>query len=881
MICIKLDHSKRGEVNMGSSTTGTHREMKVSLAQDSYKELYYPKCDEKLADRIVRATQRLVSFPELVHHVSLSQLSEALDQGLHNREPFSDGLICFSARTQYGYTKDQPGYKLFAYEQKFEHSTPYNSISFTFTLEKLKDVSKIYYNIRSLWLSYPFHLRIGNATYSLGLNAEERRDISPFTDMYFETKVPQSNQILDDNDFNKLYHNMILNFFKYIDYLQSEGPHPKNILRIYEALVNLNDEELLVCLKQIGAEASSHINFYIANDYLLDFDSVKIIYTSQYPHDKRNFIELDILILELEVGNVDTIIAIQKAYPNLMKSYRFIEYLLVNISHPATTVLLKDLLSACATPKIAMEKPVSKRQINPQTKAKFDLLSPVRRKQSGRKDFFPIEGTSSIWGGQEYSYECRPGWRNYLFDSNCTVEQLKELLVADNAKTKLGKTYPDVATDLDVFNKISASNNPEEIAEDYQAACTQLKKKNIKIDMAVRGLLINNIHAIHMLTIQLIRIHDIDNEFFNDETINTRIMQLIIHNENFPKILLKLKNLNHLIVLVPRINIFIAKHINNLQKLLEVIEFIEKLNVKPFVFESTLDKFIELIEFTAVSQHIIEMQQAAPEMPFTDNILLAAIERKSDIVEKEKKSEEIVEISSNLQTSEIIMPSPRAINAADIARGIINEKIVAMRIAFTRMSETDKEVINQIVISKAFEHIQSLIDYLSEENLSEYLEPIQELDKKIDSFIADPGMNTFQDLLDDLQKILSPLISKKIENPLVAEEKSVGLVSSLITYNSSSSSSKSSSLFSETDESELVQKFLDRYTPGCRSFWAKTNVHTVEMILQHARGAHAGFFGYSGNNTRKALESFGIDVFDKSTNLDLVKQKLYSNKRIL
>ena len=173
-------------------------------------------------------------------------------------------------------------------------------------------------------------------------------------------------------NYKNLHAIFIMNFFKLLDALCHESRY--GLLEemresIYDDIDRLTDDELKQFLTDIGAAMTDSMEFNISGCHLVDFDSV-ISFALLKPHKKKSKPQYDPLrqytltlaelIEKLNQGDLTLLNEAKEKenLPNLLKSYRFIQYLIKKVNHPGSLVVLHELKSQ--TPTLSWHRQLAK-----------------------------------------------------------------------------------------------------------------------------------------------------------------------------------------------------------------------------------------------------------------------------------------------------------------------------------------------------------------------------------------------------------------------------------------------------------------------------------------------------------------------------------------
>ena len=218
-----------------------------------------------------------------------------------------------------------------------------------FALNKKRSVSINKSNPEPLFFSH---------TNSVRLSREGFANLSVYNGQFgrLEGVSTLPNYALISYNVKNIHQILTLNFFRFLDAEIHEGFTPIRD-QIYADLAELSDEELLQCLHTIGQQLSdtSEFNFYAA--HRINFSTVIALSSYQDGRQSSYTLNLQALMMALEQNDITMLNEAQAHFPGAFNSYRFLDYLLSNITSIVGRDALQQLRSKCVVPAWVQPKP--------------------------------------------------------------------------------------------------------------------------------------------------------------------------------------------------------------------------------------------------------------------------------------------------------------------------------------------------------------------------------------------------------------------------------------------------------------------------------------------------------------------------------------------
>lgn len=366
----QLRGKKRGNEDLHRLTWFYGDNEDVNMMLDEANRPYQPQCDPQLAARLIKAAEQVTLFHEVSHMTAPTALKSIMNDGLFGRKTLMDfympyrpasladfdikqgdlNVVCLgafridSSATQLGaqlvfdakkISQDNPcvffkqrdlGYNLINCERKVQIGDL--NISFTHT-ERYDD--KQVEQLKTQFL--------------LIKPGDEDKNIR-YRDIYGVGAVP--NALLISRNIEQMHQILTLNFFRYLDSLEIIKPNTgcPGKEEIYAALSKLNDEELKLKLEEIGQKCCDTMEFNFYGVYQIDFSALKKV-------SQRNpaySLDLHEFIAELNQGDLTRFHEGLEKLPTLFQSYRFMDYIIAQVTNKEILPLLQAQREQCTVP---------------------------------------------------------------------------------------------------------------------------------------------------------------------------------------------------------------------------------------------------------------------------------------------------------------------------------------------------------------------------------------------------------------------------------------------------------------------------------------------------------------------------------------------------
>lgn len=327
-------------------------------AEEALREANTPyrpkKCSPELADRIVKAAEKVKLF-STVHHLTSERALENIFNGslagrrnlLQSYLPFKPAALRSADLAEGG---GDANVICFGPSDIDPKAIQEDSIDLVFDLDKLGTNPCIFYKQRDLGygVDKQREMRIGKGqsllfSHTSDLRKPERghTNLQIFTGKYggsvAYSELP--NYLFIAYDVPHMHQILALNFFRFLDTLcgLDYSSQKTRIDSIYADIEKLDDKELLEFLTDLGQKMTDTAEFNFYGAYQIDFSALQTIYSKKSDYK----LVLPEFIKELQSGNQKKLKEAVAEIPTIFKSHRFLDYLLSKVENDAVR---KDLL---------------------------------------------------------------------------------------------------------------------------------------------------------------------------------------------------------------------------------------------------------------------------------------------------------------------------------------------------------------------------------------------------------------------------------------------------------------------------------------------------------------------------------------------------------
>lgn len=332
----------------------------ASSIMDAASKPYFPKkCKKELAQRIYDAAKTIQLFSTIRHVTSINSLKSILNDGLYGRQTLekfnmkyepaalsicdvSDGdanVICFGIN------------KIDIKNMKMKS----NKVEITLDFKKIDKSNKcIFYKQQDLGYALDEKRILSIGSNQLLFCHTEKKANSNYSylslwdkdNIRYSSYLPKCYFIAYDI-FN-IHAILIMNFFRFLDDLYCITSHNSDamIADIYSKIASLTDSELLSFLKELGTQMSDTAEFNFFGAHKIDLDTIANI-----KNFATNFtLDMPLFIKKLQNNDISALNEVKKHLPQLLESYRFLDYLLSKNPHQNIKLELTMQRKNCILP---------------------------------------------------------------------------------------------------------------------------------------------------------------------------------------------------------------------------------------------------------------------------------------------------------------------------------------------------------------------------------------------------------------------------------------------------------------------------------------------------------------------------------------------------
>jgi hypothetical protein len=326
-------------------------QLKATATTKDANTPYTPKCEPKLAERIMMCARSISAFSTIKHITSEKSLVSILDDALYGRRNLMDLYLPFNPASQKLCDLLNGDGNVVCLGTQYIDPLANGDIIITFDLSKtIATDPAAFYKQRDL--EYDFaknrYVKLGGETicfdHTLKVNVRDPR-MTYF--MLWDKAGRERVSGLDKNIFiinnlEQIHEILTLNFFRFIDAFNDIEFSEQ----FYEKIDKLTDEELFIFLTDIEKNFTDSAEFNFYGAHKIDFSCI----TGIEKKDINYKLNLSEFIESLNQGNINELRISRLKISKLFQSYRFLDYLLSKVSHPEVLYYLWDLRKQCITP---------------------------------------------------------------------------------------------------------------------------------------------------------------------------------------------------------------------------------------------------------------------------------------------------------------------------------------------------------------------------------------------------------------------------------------------------------------------------------------------------------------------------------------------------
>lgn len=320
---------------------------------------YKPKCDPILSDRIMSAAKKVAAFSTVKHITSEKAVQSIFDEALYGRRTLMDFYLGFDPAALHASDVLNGDGNVACLGPQDIDPKARGGIIIEFDLPKLiQNKPSAFYKQRDLeyQVDKVRQVQLGKETISFDHTGFVR--CAEQTSTYLKivdgrrgglkqiAEAPKSSFI--SYNLEQMHEILALNFFRFMDRMSDlEGRIDQAYIDdFYHSVDMLTEEELILFLTDLEKNMTDTAEFNFYGAHQIDFSTI-INITARY---KGYTLNLPKFIHDLKHGSIDELRQARIKIPELFQSYRFLDYLLLQIEASETRYYLDDLRKQCKTP---------------------------------------------------------------------------------------------------------------------------------------------------------------------------------------------------------------------------------------------------------------------------------------------------------------------------------------------------------------------------------------------------------------------------------------------------------------------------------------------------------------------------------------------------
>ena len=320
---------------------------------------YKPKCSAELSERIMATAKKVAAFSTVKHITSEKAIQSIFDDALYGRRTLMDLYLGFDPASLHSCDILNGDANVACLGPQDIDPKAHGGIIIEFDLPKLiKNKPSAFYKQRDLEYG-PDRIRqvqLGKETISFDHTGFVRCAVPTRTYLKIVdgrwgglkqiSQAPKSSFI--SYNLEQIHEVLTLNFFRFMDKMTDleGGIDQAYIDGFYRKVSQLTDEELFVFLTDLEKNMTDTAEFNFYGAHQIDFSTI-INITAKY---KGYTLNLPKFINHLKHDNIDELRQARIKIPELFQSYRFLDYLLLQIKDSEARYYLDELRKQCKTP---------------------------------------------------------------------------------------------------------------------------------------------------------------------------------------------------------------------------------------------------------------------------------------------------------------------------------------------------------------------------------------------------------------------------------------------------------------------------------------------------------------------------------------------------
>lgn len=320
---------------------------------------YKPKCSAELSERIMAMAKKVAAFSTVKHITSEKAIQSIFDEALYGRRTLMDLYLGFDPAALHASDVFNGDGNVACLGPQDIDPKASGGIIIEFDLPKLiQNKPSAFYKQRDLEyaLDRIRQVQLGKETISFDHTGFVRCAVPTRTYLKIMdgrrgglkqiAQAPKSSFI--SYNLEQIHEVLTLNFFRFMDRMTDltgniDQPY---IDSFYRKVSQLTEKELFVFLTDLEKNMTDTAEFNFYGAHQIDFSTI-INITARY---KGYTLNLPKFISDLKLGRIDELRQARIKIPELFQSYRFLDYLLLQLQASEARYYLDDLRKQCKTP---------------------------------------------------------------------------------------------------------------------------------------------------------------------------------------------------------------------------------------------------------------------------------------------------------------------------------------------------------------------------------------------------------------------------------------------------------------------------------------------------------------------------------------------------
>lgn len=334
---------------------------------------YIPReCNRALAARIIEIAQKINLYTTIRHITSSEAIQSIFNDALYGRRTLQQFFIPFKPAALMSCDIENGDGNVICFAPNKIDPNATGDIEIVLDLKtvidehpaaffKEFDLEYLDKEIREVKLKDKLFIFLPLLPLPVESSPDDQLEMIPFKvlgstwgELLYYSQIPKNAIIA--YDLKNMSEILILNFFRFIDELKCPNGEPATnyIAEFYKDLENMPDQELEDFLRAAGLKLTQTAEFNFYGAYRLNFSAIITIRLIDRisPGNLKQKYTLNMKSLKdsLDLGDLSILEHAKTFMPNLLTSYRFMDYLISNTTHAGSRVALEALRKTCDVP---------------------------------------------------------------------------------------------------------------------------------------------------------------------------------------------------------------------------------------------------------------------------------------------------------------------------------------------------------------------------------------------------------------------------------------------------------------------------------------------------------------------------------------------------